>query len=495
MLKSLGLASAPVIPAPAFFSWVFPGAAPEIRLSPEVAERLYREAIERHESGHGIESGGLLLGAVSQGIVEIKDYRPLHCAGCPDRHSVLKALAKRKGVEESLVPDGPAVVGTYHSHPRDTEFLEDGDLAVCRVCLSDAAGVFLLIKPAGDGSCSAGVALWRQGAIQSGFVFKDLPFGSELSKLGRALEEEAAPAVTTQEPSAGIPSFAADAEDRPHQAKSWFRMGMVAGAVSLAAILAGGALFLQKGDTGERRVPVVAENAVPAGAPSGRPSPTAVDGAVPGVQEQPLTQAPAEDIAEETTPAPDGGLPEGAVDSGGPKPRATRAFVPPAATRQQAPAQITSLDPPPVQQASSPWGSSGLTAQLAPGTPVAPPPAPPTEMRQAPPPKPAEPVKTVDVSYVQPRAVRRVEPSVPTQFRRTLINKDTEVEVNVQIDANGRVTGADVVSGTASKLLGTFVTNAARSWSFEPARMNGKPVASETRILFLFRALPTGYAR
>jgi TonB family protein len=99
----------------------------------------------------------------------------------------------------------------------------------------------------------------------------------------------------------------------------------------------------------------------------------------------------------------------------------------------------------------------------------------------------AEPQR-VDATYVPPQPVRRVPPTLQSQVLRMLITRETRVEVAAQVDASGRVTGAQVVSGAAHKLLIGAITDAARKWVFEPARLDGKPVSSEARIVFVLNS-------
>jgi TonB family protein len=62
-----------------------------------------------------------------------------------------------------------------------------------------------------------------------------------------------------------------------------------------------------------------------------------------------------------------------------------------------------------------------------------------------------------------------------------------QVDVEVEIDATGRVTGAKAVrsTGWAGRLMMPQAEAAARRWSFEPARLNGEAVPS--RMVLSFR--------
>jgi len=165
------------------------------------------------------------------------------------------------------------------------------------------------------------------------------------------------------------------------------------------------------------------------------------------------------------------------------------------------------VEPPTIQGgttslASSPPLATLATSRMPDPPPAAPAPKPVPVAKETPPvvqslpaqvqmpPRVVE-AKPESLPYVQPRPIRQAAPSVSLQLLRALITKDTQVEVKAYVDATGRVTRADVVSTNFHRLLTTAVTDAARKWAFEPARMGGKPVAGEAKIVFLFRP-PTG---
>jgi TonB family protein len=106
----------------------------------------------------------------------------------------------------------------------------------------------------------------------------------------------------------------------------------------------------------------------------------------------------------------------------------------------------------------------------------------------APVPAPRSPlVAKPPIGYSAPTAMLKITPSVPTGVR-SMIREAASVEVRVSIDAEGKVTSAIPVSGSGSRqdLLRPVAVQAALLWRFEPARKNGHPVASETRVKFDF---------
>jgi TonB family protein len=69
-----------------------------------------------------------------------------------------------------------------------------------------------------------------------------------------------------------------------------------------------------------------------------------------------------------------------------------------------------------------------------------------------------------------------------------MITTDVQLDVAVAIDANGKVTGARVAStkGAAAGLLTIEALKAAQLFRFQPARENGRNVASSMVLTFRF---------
>jgi TonB family protein len=63
------------------------------------------------------------------------------------------------------------------------------------------------------------------------------------------------------------------------------------------------------------------------------------------------------------------------------------------------------------------------------------------------------------------------------------------VEVQVIIDRTGKVIKADVLPGNrkVSAAVASAALAAAKSWTFEPARLRGQPIESAHTIVFDFR--------
>lgn len=94
-------------------------------------------------------------------------------------------------------------------------------------------------------------------------------------------------------------------------------------------------------------------------------------------------------------------------------------------------------------------------------------------------PAPAPPVP----SYTPPVAIEKPAPVYPPLARNTKITGTVEVEV--QVDEQGRVVKATAVSGPS--LLRAAAEDALRRWRFTPAVRNGINVRSVVRISVIFR--------
>lgn len=88
--------------------------------------------------------------------------------------------------------------------------------------------------------------------------------------------------------------------------------------------------------------------------------------------------------------------------------------------------------------------------------------------------------------FVAPHPIRQVLPDT-TLFPPIFLATSPQIEVNVKVDKDGRVTEAHVVGRKKVKeaLVGAAVI-AAKQWSFQPAKLHGRPIASEHTIIFQF---------
>jgi TonB family protein len=83
----------------------------------------------------------------------------------------------------------------------------------------------------------------------------------------------------------------------------------------------------------------------------------------------------------------------------------------------------------------------------------------------------------------EPQLVSKSAPNYPTMAKQTQI--EGEVTVNAVIDITGKLTNMKVVSG--SPLLQQAALDSLRTWKYEPALLNDKPVPVQTSITVKFR--------
>jgi len=82
-----------------------------------------------------------------------------------------------------------------------------------------------------------------------------------------------------------------------------------------------------------------------------------------------------------------------------------------------------------------------------------------------------------------PQLVLRSVPMYPAVAKRAAIEGD--VTVDAMIDTNGKLTNMKVVSG--QPLLQQAALDSLRTWKYEPAYLDDKPVPVQTSITVKFR--------
>jgi TonB family protein len=86
-----------------------------------------------------------------------------------------------------------------------------------------------------------------------------------------------------------------------------------------------------------------------------------------------------------------------------------------------------------------------------------------------------------------PVPLRQVRPVLPDNVKSMLTGR-ASVKVRIQVDATGRVTGAEplMTGGSLDKFLSSAAASAARMWTFEPATEGDRRVPSELTVEFTF---------
>jgi hypothetical protein len=98
-----------------------------------------------------------------------------------------------------------------------------------------------------------------------------------------------------------------------------------------------------------------------------------------------------------------------------------------------------------------------------------------------------EPTAQAPEGLVEPKPVHRVLPEIPDHLKDR-VTADLRIPIRVYIDATGQVTGTSSLSTEpVAHRLSVPAIEAARQWRFEPARVEGRNVPSETIVEFFFR--------
>jgi protein TonB len=83
----------------------------------------------------------------------------------------------------------------------------------------------------------------------------------------------------------------------------------------------------------------------------------------------------------------------------------------------------------------------------------------------------------------QAKLISSVPPMYPALAKNQHISGN--VQIDALIDANGRVTTMKVVSGPT--LLQQAAMDALKQWKYQPAQLDGKPVAMHLTVTLQFR--------
>lgn len=76
-------------------------------------------------------------------------------------------------------------------------------------------------------------------------------------------------------------------------------------------------------------------------------------------------------------------------------------------------------------------------------------------------------------------------PHPPVTNRALLPSSEQKIVVDVRVDAFGQVVSENLVKGMGT-VLDKIVLETVKTWRFQPATINGKPVATEAELIFPF---------
>jgi TonB family protein len=100
-------------------------------------------------------------------------------------------------------------------------------------------------------------------------------------------------------------------------------------------------------------------------------------------------------------------------------------------------------------------------------------------------PKLAPVMRKATGEFVRGAVAHQVLPDVPQSASET-IRGTVRVGVRVQVDASGKVVGADLDSAGPSKYFANLALKAARGWEFTPTKVDGQKASSEWILRFDF---------
>jgi len=93
------------------------------------------------------------------------------------------------------------------------------------------------------------------------------------------------------------------------------------------------------------------------------------------------------------------------------------------------------------------------------------------------------PIGPGSTQVTQPQLISSVQPTYPAVAMQ--MHTQGDVVIRAQIDANGKVAGMQVISGSA--LLQPAALEALRQWKYKPSRVDGKPVPGAVVVTIRFR--------
>ncbi len=405
-----------------------------IRLHDSVVKRLERQLTENPAST------GLLLGSIdtSDNCITVELFEPA---------AMIEELILAQKSSAS-----PKIVGYYGSHSRDSFTLEAADRALFARCFPQESRLILLVKPPTGDVGTAMFFLGENGLLVNDRATVEFPLNL------RALGAEDPPAISV----ATTPTVT---ESTRGPVSLLWKVG-VAGVVVIASVFGLGELrVLEKPDAEAAPKQAVAASSAP-------------------TQKKPALDARAKpEIAKASTPVP-------AARVTAVKTQPAAPAVPPEPTPTPAPLALTEQRTM-VAENSAPKTLVAFRQQPVETSPFAP--VPETQLRPVTPVTPASLVQSpkrvqASLPYTPPNAIRQSAPMVSEKVRQS-INGDVAVRVRVNVDAAGKVIGAEQV-GTGSlvaEALADSAITAIKRWQFEPARRGGDKVPSDIVLSFTFR--------
>jgi hypothetical protein len=201
--------SATALDPAAEYVWKFSGSPIRIHVALAVIAKLRQQLSTGADldASKKKEIGGLLVGRVREGRLEISDIEPLNLD--PEQPNFIlsdiqKQLLRKSISARQVGADAAAVVGYYRSDLRAGIKLTEDDLLLIREFFRSPLDVFLVMRADDQGKAKAGFFFWDAGSIFSDASFLEFPLDETLLSISRRAENHP-PAPPVAAPAAPQP--------------------------------------------------------------------------------------------------------------------------------------------------------------------------------------------------------------------------------------------------------------------------------------------------